>query len=62
MHESRDVDVYLLCGSRPIIEDCVGVRFAPLPEHYVRFSAYHTMEITSLGINVHKTLTLRDSR
>lgn len=32
MHGARNVDVYLHCGSRPIIEDCVGVRFAPLPE------------------------------
>lgn len=34
MHESRNVDVYLRCGSRPIIEDCTGIRFAPLPETY----------------------------
>ncbi|RKU39720.1 hypothetical protein DL546_000543, partial [Coniochaeta pulveracea] len=32
MHDCVDVDVYLWCGSRPIIEDCRGVRFAPLPE------------------------------
>ena len=31
MHGARDVDVYLQCGSRPIVEGCVGVRFAPLP-------------------------------
>ncbi|KAF2838589.1 TBCC-domain-containing protein [Patellaria atrata CBS 101060] len=31
MHECRAVDVYLDVGSRPIIEDCRGVRFAPLP-------------------------------
>lgn len=37
MHESHDTDVYLLCGSRPIIEDCTGVRFAPLPGCYVCF-------------------------
>ncbi|KAI9816934.1 MAG: hypothetical protein M1826_001706 [Phylliscum demangeonii] len=30
LHECRDVDVYLSCASRPIIEDCVRVRFAPL--------------------------------
>ena len=35
MHESHNVDVYLLCGSRPIIEDCKGVRFAPLPACHV---------------------------
>ncbi|KAH8152971.1 uncharacterized protein LAJ45_03198 [Morchella importuna] len=30
MHEAVNVDLYLLCTSRPIIEDCSGVRFAPL--------------------------------
>ena len=35
MHESRNCDVYLLCASRPIIEDCSGIRFAPLPEVYM---------------------------
>ncbi|KAK8156601.1 tubulin binding cofactor C-domain-containing protein [Phyllosticta citrichinensis] len=34
MHECRDVTVYLACASRPIIEDCVGVRFAPCPSIY----------------------------
>lgn len=34
MHESKDCDVYLRCGSRPIIEDCSGIRFAPLPDMY----------------------------
>ena len=32
MHGAKNVDVYLHCASRPIIEDCNGVRFAPLPE------------------------------
>lgn len=30
MHDAKNVDVYLLCSSRPIIEDCSDVRFAPL--------------------------------
>lgn len=34
IHECRNVDVYLFCGSRPIIEDCTGMRFAPLPQAY----------------------------
>ncbi|GME26422.1 hypothetical protein GTA08_BOTSDO04431 [Neofusicoccum parvum] len=34
MHECKNVDVYLHCASRPIIEDCKGIRFAPLPETY----------------------------
>lgn len=32
MHECHNVDVYLYCSSRPIIEDCKGVRFAELPK------------------------------
>ena len=35
MHSSRDCDVYLLTTSRPIIEDCSGIRFAPLPARYL---------------------------
>lgn len=35
MHDCRDVDVYLHCASRPIIEDCHNVRFCPIPENYV---------------------------
>ena len=35
MHGSTEVDVYLHCASRPIFEDCSGLRFAPLPEAYV---------------------------
>ena len=35
MHECRNVDVYLACSSRPIIEDCQGIHFARMPETYV---------------------------
>lgn len=35
MHGSKNVDVYLQCSSRPIIEDCEDIRFAPLPETYI---------------------------
>jgi hypothetical protein len=35
IHECSGVDIYLHCSSTPIIEDCAGMRFAPLPEHYV---------------------------
>lgn len=35
MHGCKDVDVYLECGSHPIIEDCNGIRFAPLPARYL---------------------------
>ena len=35
MHESRNCDIYLLATSRPIIEDCSGIRVAPIPEFYM---------------------------
>ncbi|KEY65391.1 hypothetical protein S7711_04288 [Stachybotrys chartarum IBT 7711] len=35
IHECSNVDIYLHCGSHPIIEDCAGMRFAPLPDTYV---------------------------
>jgi hypothetical protein len=36
IHECKNVDIYLYCTSHPIIEDCSGMRFAPLPACYVR--------------------------
>lgn len=35
IHDCSNVDLYLHCSSHPIIEDCKGMRFAPLPEHYM---------------------------
>lgn len=35
MHECKGCLVYLRCGSRPIIEDCTGIRFIPFPHIYV---------------------------
>ncbi|KAJ3501525.1 hypothetical protein NM208_g16916 [Fusarium decemcellulare] len=35
IHECSNVDIYLHCGTHPIIEDCSGMRFAPLPSTYV---------------------------
>lgn len=35
IHECKNVDIYLYCTSHPIIEDCSGMRFAPLPAFYV---------------------------
>jgi len=31
MHKSRNVDVYLYCSSRPIIEDCSNITFSSIP-------------------------------
>lgn len=36
MHESKACDVYLHAAGRPIIEDCTAVRFAPLPDAYLK--------------------------
>ncbi|KAI4717275.1 TBCC-domain-containing protein [Aureobasidium sp. EXF-10727] len=34
MHESKNVKVYMLCKSRPIIEDCKDIEFAEMPNCY----------------------------
>ncbi|KAH8668420.1 tubulin binding cofactor C-domain-containing protein [Xylariales sp. PMI_506] len=34
VHECEGVDLYLWCGSHPIIEDCSDMRFATIPETY----------------------------
>ena len=31
LHASKDVVVYLACASEPVIEDCTGIKVAPLP-------------------------------
>jgi len=35
MHDCKNVDIYLHCASRPIIEDCSNIRFSPIPECHV---------------------------
>jgi hypothetical protein len=40
MHESKNVKVYMLCKSRPIIEDCEGIEFAEMPDCYVGLLPY----------------------
>jgi hypothetical protein len=36
MHESKACDIYLHAAGRPIIEDCNGVQFAPLPDFHLK--------------------------
>jgi tubulin-specific chaperone C len=38
MHDCKNVDIYLHCASRPIIEDCNNVRFSSIPECHVSYS------------------------
>lgn len=40
IHECQNMDIYLHCSSRPIIENCSNVRFAPIPECYVSILAF----------------------
>lgn len=40
IHNCKNVDIYLHCASHPIIEDCSGMRFAPLPSCYVCIVVY----------------------
>jgi tubulin-specific chaperone C len=51
MHECKNVDIYLMCSSRPIIEDCSNMRFAPIPDYYVSTLtcfAWQIIEVTIL--------------
>lgn len=32
MHDCVNCDVYLTCSSKPIIEDCFGIRFSKMPQ------------------------------
>lgn len=38
MHDCKNVDVYLHCASRPIIEDCNNIRFSPIPDCHMTAS------------------------
>lgn len=40
IHESRDVDFYVLVASGPIIEDCGGLRFAPAGLRYPEYQQH----------------------
>jgi hypothetical protein len=40
MHDCKNVDIYLHCASRPIIEDCSNIRFSPIPECHVSPSQF----------------------
>jgi hypothetical protein len=50
MHESKNVKVYTLCKSRPIIEDCEGIEFAEMPECYVSLPALLRVTQESKGM------------
>lgn len=41
LHECNEVDIYLHCGSHPIIEDCKTMRFAPAPATFVSIPCQH---------------------
>jgi hypothetical protein len=45
IHECKNVDVYLHCTSHPIIEDCMGMRFAQLPKCHVSSFAAETLPV-----------------
>lgn len=52
MHESKNVKVYMLCKSRPIIEDCDGIEFAEMPDCYVSLLPFCLVAQESKGIFV----------
>ena len=46
VHDCKNMVIYLRCSSRPIIEDCMEIRFAPLPSIFVGLSLRCIIEIT----------------
>ncbi|KAK2745228.1 hypothetical protein FQN55_006354 [Onygenales sp. PD_40] len=42
MHDCVDVDVYLSCSSKPIIEDCSNIRFGKIPDAFVGLYSHFT--------------------
>ena len=52
-HDCKNSKVYLRCSSRPIIENCTGMLFAPLPESIVskgyRANSQAVTKITNLS-------------
>lgn len=54
IHECSNVDIYLWCASHPIIEDCTGMRFAPLPANYVRARVNCSLRLSPCKISPHK--------
>ncbi len=44
LHRCRDCTLYLRCSSRPIIEECSGMQFAPLPEDLVSHRTFRFPE------------------
>lgn len=49
IHDCKNVDIYLHCTSHPIIEDCSGMRFAPLPACYVSTARNQAITATDKG-------------
>ena len=56
MHQCSNCIIYLHVSSRPIIEDCTRVRFAPLPKDYVSplLYIYMTMRVRRVFNNIPK--------
>lgn len=50
MHDCKNVDIYLHCSSRPIIEDCSNIRFAPIPECHVSLDWFSAKEFRNTNI------------
>ncbi len=54
MHECKDCVLYLRCSSRPIIEDCHGIRFAPLPASFVGTPSFcYRKRPANVGVRVY---------
>lgn len=55
MHDCKNVDIYLHCPSRPIIEDCINIRFAPIPKSHVS-AKLHTFTMPTVDKQIRQTI------
>lgn len=54
MHNCKNVDVYLHCASRPIIEDCSNIRFSPIPDCHVGIPSLNVVAFLLTIIRLHQ--------
>jgi hypothetical protein len=60
IHDCKNLDIYLHCASRPIIEDCSNVHFSPIPKCYVSptLVSFAVLELTRYRPFLRRSLSL----
>lgn len=60
LHMCQNCAVYLRCSSKPIIEECKDIKFAPLPACFVGTLIFLPRRLTNDGLS--RTTILRDQK